>query len=259
MRVSAVIITRNEAHNIGPCLESVSWCEEAIIVDWASTDDTAAIARAAGATVIQTDDWPGFGPQKNRAVDAATGDWILSLDADERVTPALRDEILGHLKRADAHALALPRLSAFCGTFVRHAGWYPDYVTRVFRKGRGRFTDDLVHEHLKVDDPVTHLREPLIHYSYRTLSDVLRKIDSYSSAGAQQAYARGKRSSVASAAGHGLWAFIRTYLLKRGFLDGSAGFGVALMNAQASYYKYAKLAQLQVDTDLKAAAPEVTR
>jgi hypothetical protein len=99
----------------------------------------------------------------------------------------------------------------------------------------------------------------LIHYSYRTLSDVLRKIDSYSSAGAQQAYARGKRSSVASAAGHGLWAFIRTYLLKRGFLDGSAGFGVALMNAQASYYKYAKLAQLQAETDLKAAAPEVTR
>ncbi|PMY01831.1 LPS biosynthesis protein, partial [Pseudomonas sp. GW460-13] len=95
-------------------------------MDWASTDDTVAIARAAGATVIQTDDWPGFGPQKNRAVDAATGDWILSLDADERVTPALRDEILGHLKRADAHALALPRLSAFCGTFVRHAGWYPD-------------------------------------------------------------------------------------------------------------------------------------
>ncbi|WP_042884518.1 glycosyltransferase family 2 protein [Cupriavidus necator] len=244
MRVSAVIITRNEAHNIGPCLESVSWCEEAIIVDWASTDDTVAIARAAGATVIQTEAWPGFGPQKNRAVEAASGDWILSLDADERVTPALRDEILAQLQQPGAQALALPRLSAFCGTFVRHAGWYPDYVTRVFRKGRGRFTDDLVHEHLKVDDPLVHLKEPLVHYSYRSLSDVLRKIDAYSSAGAQQAYARGKRSSVASAAGHGLWAFVRTYFLKRGFLDGSAGFGVALMNAQASYYKYAKLAQL---------------
>lgn len=254
MRVSAVIITRNEAHNIGPCLDSVSWCEEVIIVDWASTDDTAAIARAAGATVIQTETWPGFGPQKNCAVDAASGDWILSLDADERVTPALRDEILAHLQQPGAQALALPRLSAFCGTFVRHAGWYPDYVTRVFRKGRGRFTDDLVHEHLKVDDPVAHLKEPLIHYSYRSLSDVLRKIDAYSSAGAQQAYARGKRSSVASAAGHGLWAFVRTYFLKRGFLDGSAGFGVALMNAQASYYKYAKLAQLHAAASVAADA-----
>jgi len=245
MRVTAVIITRNEAHNIGACLDSVSWCDEAIIVDWSSADDTVALARAAGATVVQTEDWPGFGPQKNRAVEAATGDWIFSLDADERVSPALRDEIRRHLADGAHRALALPRLSAFCGTFVRHAGWYPDYVTRVFRRGRGRFTDDLVHEHLKVDDPVVRLREPLIHYSYRTYSDVLRKIDAYSSAGAEQAFARGKRATMASAASHGLWAFLRTYLFKQGFRDGSAGFGVALMNAQASYYKYAKLVQLQ--------------
>jgi glycosyltransferase involved in cell wall biosynthesis len=253
MRVSAVIITRNEANNIGPCLDSVAWCDEAIIVDWASQDDTVAIARKAGATVIQTQDWPGFGPQKNRAVAAATGDWILSLDADERVSPALRAEIEAHLASAAGHALALPRLSAFCGTFVRHGGWYPDYVTRVFRRGRGRFTDDLVHERLVVDDPEIRLREPLIHHSYRTYSDVLRKIDAYSSAGAQQAFQRGKRSSMLAAAGHGLWAFVRTYLVKRGFLDGSTGFGVALMNAQASYYKYAKLVRLHLDRSDSAA------
>lgn len=248
MKISAVIITRNESRNIAACLDSVAWCDERIIVDWSSEDDTVVLARAAGATVIQTPDWPGFGLQKNRAIAACTGDWILSIDADERVTVALRREIEAHLADGSGAALAVPRLSAFCGTFVRHAGWYPDYVTRVFRRGRGRFTDDLVHEHLQVDDPIVRLRQPLIHHSYRSYADVLRKIDSYSSAGAQQAFQRGKRSSIAAAAGHGLWAFVRTYLLKRGFLDGAAGFGVALMNAQASYYKYAKLVQLHEQT-----------
>ncbi len=241
MKLSVVIITRNEAHNIQACLESVKWCDEAIIVDCMSADATPAIARDMGARVIQTEDWPGFGPQKNRAVDAATGDWILSIDADERVSPALRDEILAAIASDSADGYEMPRLSQFCGRFIRHGGWYPDYVTRLVRRGQGRFSDALVHESLIVQGRLGRLREPLTHYSYRDYSDVLRKIDSYSSAGARQAFCRGKRSSPLAAAGHGLWAFLRTWLLRRSILDGAEGFGVALMNAQASYYKYLKL------------------
>lgn len=241
MKISVVIITRNEAHNIQACLESVKWCDEAIIVDWMSTDATREIARDMGARVIEAPDWPGFGPQKNRAVDAATGDWILSLDADERVEPALRDEILRAVAHGTADAYEMPRLSQFCGRFIRHGGWYPDYVTRLFRRGKGRFTDAIVHENVVVDGQLGRLTQPLTHYSYRDYSDVLRKIDSYSSAGAAQAFSKGKRSSPLSAAGHGLWAFLRTWLLQRSILDGAEGFGVALMNAQASYYKYLKL------------------
>ncbi|MCG5260102.1 glycosyltransferase family 2 protein [Cupriavidus gilardii] len=241
MKLSVVIITRNEAHNIQACLESVKWCDEAIIVDCMSADATPAIAREMGARVIQTEDWPGFGPQKNRAVDAATGDWILSIDADERVSPALRDEILAAIASDSADGYEMPRLSQFCGRFIRHGGWYPDYVTRLFRRGRGRFSEALVHESLIVQGRLGRLREPLTHYSYRDYSDVLRKIDSYSSAGARQAFSRGQRSTPLAAAGHGLWAFLRTWLLRRSILDGAEGFGVALMNAQASYYKYLKL------------------
>lgn len=241
MRISAVIITRNEAHNIRDCLESVKWCDEAIIVDSMSEDATPAIARESGARVIQTEDWPGFGPQKNRAVDAATGDWILSLDADERVDDALRDEILRAIATGSADGYELPRLSQFCGRFIRHGGWYPDHVTRLFRRGKGRFTDSLVHERLVLEGQLGRLFQPLIHYSYRDYSDVLRKIDSYSTAGAAQAFRNGRTSSPLAAAGHGVWAFLRTWLLRGSILDGAEGFGVALMNGQASYYKYQKL------------------
>ncbi|MBF6988821.1 glycosyltransferase family 2 protein [Cupriavidus sp. IK-TO18] len=245
MRISAVIITRNEAHNIRACLESVKWCDEAIIVDCMSEDATREIAREMGARVVETADWPGFGPQKNRAVDAASGDWILSLDADERIGEALRDEILQSIARADADGYEMPRLSEFCGRFIRHGGWYPDYVTRVFRNGKGRFTDALVHERLIVEGRVGRLTQALIHHSYRDYSDVLRKVESYSSAGALQALRSGKRSSPAGALGHGLWAFLRTWLIRGSILDGTEGFGVALMNGQASYYKYLKLWHLQ--------------
>ncbi|WP_041680960.1 glycosyltransferase family 2 protein [Cupriavidus necator] len=245
MRISAVIITRNEAHNIRACLESVKWCDEAIIVDCMSADATREIAREMGACVVETADWPGFGPQKNRAVDAATGDWILSLDADERINDALRDEILQAVARQDHDGYEMPRLSEFCGRFIRHGGWYPDYVTRLFRRGKGRFTDALVHEHLAVDGRVGRLTQALIHHSYRDYSDVLRKVEAYSTAGAMQAFRSGKRSTPAAALGHGLWAFLRTWLLRGSILDGTEGFGVALMNGQASYYKYLKLWHLQ--------------
>ncbi len=241
MKISVVLITKNEAHNIRECLESVSWCDRAIIVDSGSTDGTVEAARAMGAEVYETATWPGFGPQKNLALSKAQSEWVLSIDADERVTPALRDEILAAIDSGQADAYDMPRLSRFCGRFIRHGGWYPDRLTRLFRLGKARFTDDLVHENVVTDAPVAHLRSPLLHYTYDDFSQVLRKIDQYSTLGARQAFARGKTASPASALLHGTWAFLRTYLFRRGFLDGPQGLGVALMNGQASYYKHVKL------------------
>ncbi len=245
MNLSVVIITRNEAHNIGDCLASVAFANQWIIVDSGSTDGTVGIARAAGATVIETIDWPGFGPQKNRALAAATGDWILSIDADERISDASRNEILAILATPSPgfDAYALPRLSSFCGRFIRHGGWYPDHVLRLFKRGSARFTDHLVHERIVTDSSGAHgrLSEPIIHYSYRSDADYLRKLEQYSTLGAQQAFAAGKRSGYVGALGHGLAAFLRSYVFKAGFLDGSAGVMVAIAAAETTYHKYFKL------------------
>lgn len=242
MKLSVIIITKNEEANIRACLDSVGFADERIIVDSGSSDDTVALARAAGASVIETSDWPGFGPQKNRALDAARGEWVLSLDADERIPDALRDEILAAIGNPAQHAFALPRLSSFCGRFIRHAGWYPDYIVRLFRRDAGRFSDDLVHENVELKNvtPV-RLRTPIIHYSYPDDDAYLRKLAQYSSLGAQQAYAAGKRSSLSQAILHAASAFLRSYLFKRGFLDGRAGLMVAISSAESSYHKYVKL------------------
>lgn len=242
MKLSVIIITKNEADNIQACLDSVSFANQWIIVDSGSTDGTLEIARAAGATVIETADWPGFGPQKNRALDAADGDWILSLDADERIPEALRDEIMAAINAPAADAYALPRLSSFCGHFIRHAGWYPDYIVRLFKKDAGRFSDDLVHESviLKQAAPA-RLKTAIVHYSYRDDDAYLRKLGQYSSLGAQQAFAAGKRSSLGKAILHACSAFLRSYVFKRGFLDGRAGLMVAISTAESTYHKYFKL------------------
>lgn len=244
--LSVILITKNEAVNIRECLESVAFADQVIVIDGASVDGTAEIARECGAQVVVATDWPGFGPQKNRALALASCDWVLSLDADERVDAALAAEIRQMLEQPTADAFDLPRRSWFCGQWVQHSGWWPDYVTRLFRRGTCRFSDDLVHERLIVDSTASRsrLENPLLHYSYRNFSQVLQKIDSYSSAGAQMRYQAGKRSSLGQAIRHGLWAFLRTYFIRRGFLDGRAGFLIALMNAEASFYRYVKLTDL---------------
>lgn len=245
MRLSVVVITRNEQLNIESCLRSVEFADELVVVDNTSSDQTADLARQRGAKVAVTPDWPGFGPQKNRALDLATGDWVLSLDADERVTPELRQEILTVIARADAaDCYSIPRSSWFCGRFIRHSGWTPDYVDRLFKRGSARFSDDLVHERLVHRGQSQPLKNALLHYSHRSFSDVLTKIDRYSTASAQQAWGRGRRSSVWGAVGHGLWAFVRTYVFKAGFLDGGHGLALAIANAEGSYYRHIKLWQL---------------
>jgi len=239
-RVSVALITRNEQLNIADCLRSVAWADEIVVVDQGSTDGTAEIARAHGARVIEAPDWPGFGPQKNRALDACSGDWILALDADERVSAASQREIAAVLAAPAHDVYELPRSSYYCGRFIAHGGWSPDYVRRLFRRGAARYSDARVHETLVTDRPVGRLREPLVHYSFRTLEDVLVKMNRYSTDNAQMLVERGGRPGIASALAHGLASFLRTYVLRLGFLDGRHGLMLAISNAEGSYYKQVK-------------------
>jgi glycosyltransferase involved in cell wall biosynthesis len=240
-RLSVILITKNEAANIRACLESVAWADEIIVVDSGSTDGTQEIARQFTPHVHLHADWPGFGPQKNLALSYATGDWVLSLDADERVTSALHAEIEAALASPQADGYRIPRLSSFCGRFMHHSGWRPDHVLRLFRRQHGRFSEALVHESVQVNGAVANLREDLLHYSYRDFGDVITKLNHYSSAAAAQMDASGRRGGLSQAILHGAWAFFRTYVLRAGFLDGREGFMLAVMNAENSYYRYIKL------------------
>jgi glycosyltransferase involved in cell wall biosynthesis len=237
-RLSAIVITRNEAASIADCLDSVAFCDERIVVDCGSSDDTAAIARGKGARVVEHD-WQGFGAQKNFALSLATGDWVLSIDADERVPPPLARAIEAALD-GDADGYEMPRLSSFCGRQMRHSGWYPDHVLRLFRRGKARFSDVPVHERVVCAGRVTRLAEPMIHHPVARLEDALSRVDRYSTAGAEALVGSGRRVSFWSGIGHGLGAFVRTYLLRGGFLDGAEGFLLAVANAEGSYYRYMK-------------------
>lgn len=238
--LSVAIITWNETGDLPDCLRSVSFADEVVIVDSGSTDDTVAISREFTEKVYETD-FPGFGLQKNRALDLATGDWVLSLDADERVSVALRDEIEAAMAEPEAYvAFDIPRLSSYCGKFIRHSGWWPDYVTRLFRRGEARFSDVLVHERLLVDRPTDRFRYPLIHETCRDLDAVLDKMNSYSSAGAKMMKLEKRKGSLGRALSHGLWSFIHAYVIRLGFLDGREGFMLAVSNAEGTYYRYLK-------------------
>jgi glycosyltransferase involved in cell wall biosynthesis len=245
--LGVAIITKNAAARLAECLQAVSFADEIVVVDSGSTDATVEIARAHRARVLVHTDWPGFGRQKNRALDALATDWVLSIDADEIVSPELAASIGAALAAPSTNVYALDRLSAFCGHWVRHSGWYPDWIPRLFRRNAARFSDDLVHERLMFDTgaaPVARLTGTLLHHSYEDFETVLRKLDAYSSAGAQQRFAAGQRGSFGKAVMRGAWAFVRTYVLRRGFLDGRAGFMIAVFNAQTVYYRFLKLARL---------------
>ena len=241
--LSVILITKNEAANIRACLESVAWADEIIVVDSGSTDDATAIAREMGAKVYEHD-WPGFGLQKNRALGYATSDWVFSIDADERVTPELRAELEQVMRDDKAEGYYCPRLSQFCRTFIHHSGWYPDYVLRLFKRDAGRFSDSLVHESVKLNGASAKLKSPLLHYSYLTMNDVERKVEHYSSAAAQQMFQAGRRSNLAGAALSAGWAFVRTYFIRLGVLDGVAGWQIACMNTRTTWLKYRKLAKM---------------
>jgi glycosyltransferase involved in cell wall biosynthesis len=242
--LSVIIITKNEALNIRECLESVKWADEIIVVDSGSTDNTVAICHEYTAH-IYSHDWPGFGVQKNRALSYATGEWVLSLDADERVTPELHAEIVAAINNGSLDGYEIPRLSSFCGRYMHHSGWYPDYVNRLFRRGQGRFTDDLVHERVIISGILGRLKHNLLHESFRDLAQLLGKMNHYSSAGAEMMTQKRRDASLSQAIFHGLWAFIRSYFLRAGFLDGREGFMLAVSTAEGTYYRYVKRLLMQ--------------
>jgi glycosyltransferase involved in cell wall biosynthesis len=242
--LSVIVITRDEAHTIEACLQSVSWADEIVVVDSGSRDDTLAICRRYTDKVLETD-WPGFGIQKNRALALASGDWVLNLDADERVSPALAQEIRSQLPTTTASGFDIPFRSSYLGRFMNHGDWRGEHHVRLFRRSAGRFTDDLVHERLIVDGATRTLRHPIEHHSYDDLEEVLDKVNRYSSAGAALKHARGTRSSLGKALSHALWTFFKGYGLKAGFLDGREGFLLAVSNAEACFYRYVKLIYLR--------------
>ncbi len=238
--LTVVIVAKNEARNIAECVASASFADEVLVLDSRSSDETVALAEQAGARVVQTD-WPGYGPQIARGFSMATSDWALSLDADERISPRLRDEVLATIA-APAHAgYRIPRISEFCGRFIRHSGWRPDFTLRLGRREVSGFTDHFLHAHMTVQGSVGDLTESLIHYSYPDLHDVLEKLDRYSSGHARDMLSRGKQGSLTKALIHGWFAFFRTYVLRLGFLDGRHGVMLAIYNAEYTYYKYLKL------------------
>lgn len=242
--LSVILIVKNEALHIGSCLESVAWADEIIVLDSGSADETVAICRQYTPHVYETD-WPGFGVQKQRALEKARGDWVLSIDADEIVTPELRGEIEQAIRSERCSGFEIPRLSRYCGKPMHHGGWWPDYVLRLFRRETGRFTESAVHERILVQGETGRLKNPLLHHAFVDLDEVLHKVNSYSTLGARVLEQKGVRSSLSKAVLKAVWTFIRTYFIKASVLDGRHGFMLAVSNAEGTYYKYLKLLELQ--------------
>ncbi len=243
--LSVAIITKNEAENLSDCLKSVLFAEQIVVVDSGSTDDTVAIASDFGCEVF-AEPWRGFGPQKQLAVDRCKKPWILVLDADERIpkdtASAISNIILN--PTTTASGFSFPRKNFFQGRWIRHAGWWPDRVIRLFRKDKGCMTQAKVHESVEVDGRVEPLAYPIEHYTESRLNQILIKIDQYSTFGAEEAFNDGKTASIWSAAFRAKLAFLHNYVLRLGFLDGSQGFTLAVTDAVNKFFKYAKLAEL---------------
>ena len=238
--ITATIITKNEASKIEACLKSLDWVDEIIVLDSGSSDNTVDICRKFTQHVYETD-WPGFGIQKNRALKKASGEWILSIDADEIISSALKQEIQQAILSKNFTGFQIPRLSSYCGQFIRYSGWRPDYVPRLFQSGKGQFNNSPIHERLNINGAIGKLKAPLIHHSFEDFEQVLNKVNHYSSLGAEQLYRNENNASLTKAIFKGWWAFFRTYIVKLGFLDGSKGVMLAISNAEGTYYKYVKL------------------
>jgi glycosyltransferase involved in cell wall biosynthesis len=242
--VTATLITFNEAANIEAALQSLSWADEIIVVDSESTDDTVAIARRYTDKVIVRP-WPGYIAQKNFAAEQATHDWIFSLDADERVTPALAQEVTAVLNAsATASGYRVPRVTFHLGRWMRSTDWYPDFQLRLYDRRRARWNGRYVHESVKADGAVQDLRGELQHFAYRDLAHHLQTMDRYTTLAARQMFEDGRRVGYLELLLHPPAAFIRNYILRGGFRDGVPGLIVSAMNARYVGLKFAKLWEL---------------
>jgi (heptosyl)LPS beta-1,4-glucosyltransferase len=239
-RVSITIIAWNEEERLRACLDSVSWADEIVVVDAESSDKTVQLAREF-TDRVWVRPWPGFAVQKNFALEQATGDWILSLDADERVTTELAERIKAIVAGdGPADGYLIPRRNLFWGAWVRHGGLYPDYQLRLFRRGAGRFVEDAVHESVRVEGRVEPLREPLLHESYRDLEDFVRRSNRYSTLAAADWLRRGRKVGVPGLIMKPFGRFFSMYVLKRGFLDGWRGLVLAVLYAEYVFLRMAK-------------------
>jgi len=239
-RLTVTVIAWNEEERLRACLESVGFADEIVVVDAESSDKTASLAREF-TDKVWVRPWPGFAAQKNFALDQATGQWVLSLDADERVTPELAARIRSIVTAQDVAAgYLIPRRNIFWGAWVRHGGLYPDYQLRLFRRGAGRFAENAVHESVRVDGPVQTLAEPLLHQSYRDLEDFVRRSNRYSTLAAADWLRRGRAVSVSGLIMKPLGRFLSMYIMRRGFLDGWRGLVLAVLYAEYVFLRMAK-------------------
>jgi glycosyltransferase involved in cell wall biosynthesis len=238
--VSACVITFNEEENVSACMESVAWADEIIVVDSFSTDNTVEICRSYTDKVFFRK-WSGFLDQKNYAVDLSTNTWILNIDADERVSPALRDEIVEALgSNDDVNGYYIPRHTYYLGRWINHGGWYPNYQLRLFRKDKGKWAGEQLHEKVSVEGETKTLRNDLLHFAYRSLSDQLKTIDSFSRASAEIMRGKGVRVTPFHLLARPPIKFLETYIYKQGFRDGIPGLINAIAYSFYVFMKYAK-------------------
>lgn len=242
--LSAVLIVKNEQNSLAACLDTLSWADEIVIVDAGSTDATLQVAKKFTDKIFSEPDWQGYGIQRRRAQAYASGDWIIMIDADEHVTPELQAAIRHAVQENNQqNVYALPRLSWVFGRFIRHSGWYPDYVIRLYPRHKAQYGEEKVHEKLHFDAAmqVRKLRGDLLHYTYRDLEHYLVKSAAYAAAWAEQRQARGRRASLLQGFWHGLACFLRMYVFRLGFLDGRQGLLLAVLSAHSTFVKYADL------------------
>jgi glycosyltransferase involved in cell wall biosynthesis len=237
--VSVVIVTKNEEINIEDALKSVKDAKEIIVVDSFSADETVEICKQFTDKVYQLE-WQGFARQKQRAVDYAEGPWVLILDADERITPELKTEIMVNISNTDCNGFYIPRENYFIGKWIRHSGWWPDNTLRLFKKDRGHLEPREVHEKVVVEGSTGYLKNPLKHYTYRSVSDFIERMERYSTLSAREIRKNSGRAGLFSFTVKPLATFIKMYLLRMGFLDGTRGLMLAILYSYYTFLKYAK-------------------
>ncbi len=254
-KLTVTVITHNEGPHLAPALESVAWADEVIVVDSESTDDTVATARRF-TSHVEVRPWAGYGPQKNYAAGRSSNDWILSIDADERVTPQLAAEIRELMQRGPAvQGYRVSRVTHYLGRWIRSTDWYPDFHLRLYDRRAARWSEHKVHESVEMKGRIAKLRGELLHYPYRDISEHLAKIDRYTTLVAEQWAAEGRRATALHALIYPRLAFFRNYILRRGFRDGRIGFLVSMLNSYYVFLKYAKLLELQQIADRDARMP----
>ena len=244
-KISVVIITKDEERNIRDCLESIKWADEIVVVDNGSTDRTLSICREYRARIFQ-EEWKGYSGQKNSAIEKAGNEWVLNLDADERVSPDLRQEMQKNLE--ENHSVDgywIPRKNFFLGRWIRYCGWYPDLNLRFFRKSRGRFGQRAVHERVEVQGKTSALTQPLIHETYRSLGDFFQRMDRYSTLAAQEMQQQRREFRLVDVVFRPPLTFLQMYLLRAGFLEGYLGFVLSVLYSYYTFAKYTKLKELR--------------